>query len=94
VFRANFANDRDSALADYRAYTLKHENDPLGDPHVQQLSGIESNARAPAGGWLLLRIVESRIDTVGIWGKDFFDEPAASIEAPAARSQVRGTVAA
>jgi len=31
VFRARFAEDRETAVAEYRAYTLQHEKDPLTD---------------------------------------------------------------
>ena len=59
VFRANFANDRDSALADYRAYTLLHENDPLADgtgmPLVRAL--LELNQHQKAGEPPLVEVV-------------------------------------
>src|SRR4051812_36666115 len=31
VFRANFQRDRNTAIAEYRKYTLERENDPLND---------------------------------------------------------------
>lgn len=59
VFRANFATDRDSALADYRAYTLQHENDPLADgtgmPLVRAL--LELNQHQKSGEPPLVEVV-------------------------------------
>jgi 5'-nucleotidase len=44
VFRSEYAHDKQTAVAKYRAYMLKHENDPLADgtgmPLVRSLLGL------------------------------------------------------
>jgi 5'-nucleotidase len=44
VFRAKFAEDKQTAVAEYRAYMLEHENEPLKDgtgmPLVRSLLGL------------------------------------------------------
>lgn len=39
VFRARFKEDRETAVAEYRAFALKHENDPRDDGTGMPLVG-------------------------------------------------------
>ena len=59
VFRARFVQDRETAVAEYRKYTLKHENDPLDDgtgmPLVKAL--LTLNKHKKDGEGLLVEVV-------------------------------------
>lgn len=60
AFRARFAEDRETAVAEYRAYTLERENEPLADgtgmPLVRSLLGL-NRFQAPGDKRPLVEVV-------------------------------------